>query len=149
MSPQQDTDLLRDLVTLGVAFDGLRQTVRVDLERRRTGHEGLPEVELNVLVHLSRNPGATLAATARDLERPTARTRRALQLLTSRELVVADDQPGPGHVLTPAGRALLAAGRSRAVHHLRYTLAALAPADLELLLQAQPAIRKLAAALVS
>ncbi|QIG41662.1 hypothetical protein G5V58_01740 [Nocardioides anomalus] len=148
MTPQQDTDLLDDLVTLGVAFDGLRQTVRVDMERR-SGRESLSEVELSVLLHLARNPGTTPTAMARDLERPTARIRRALKLLGGLDLVAEVDPAGPGYANTPAGDEVRSAGRSRAVHHLRYTLAALAPADLELLVKAQPALRKLAAALAS
>ncbi|MBD8059722.1 MarR family transcriptional regulator [Cellulomonas sp. JH27-2] len=143
-----DPDLLRALVALAETLDGINSTVRHEAEQR-AGQRDVPPDEVTILRMLLRASGVTLAECAQATEKSLATTRRALQDLVARGLVVtsSSDERAATFAATPAAVALRAAARERSARHLRYALTALPAVELEDLVRAAPALSALAASL--
>jgi len=143
-----DPELVRALVALSETFDGINTMVRHEAEHR-SGQPDVPTAEVTILRVLLRIRGLTLAELAEKTEHSVADTRRSVQDLVGRGLVVASSQPGrtDTYAATASGAALRTAARERAGQHLRYALSALPAHDLEDLARAAPALQSLAASL--
>ncbi len=137
-STGSDVDLVRTLVDLCEVLDAVNTGIRREAETR-SGQSLLPTAEVSVLVHLLRHPDSTPRTIASATSDSRAAVEASARSLQRRGLIIATaggTGPDRHYRATAAGVALRNTARERALQRMRYTLAGLAPAEVDSLRQA-------------